>query len=90
MEALLTGLASSAGVGAESLLQASRAALIDTLASPSTTILTRFMNSSVGVLEGQIARGVDTQPFLELLAFVMETMPSQELVDESFRYATHE
>lgn len=82
---MLEGCASSAGVGAESLLQSARLALVDTIYASSPEAQLALMSSLGALLKSSMALGKDSQPLLELLAFLLDTIPSLETV-EDYRY----
>ncbi|KAI5201642.1 hypothetical protein E4T39_05140 [Aureobasidium subglaciale] len=74
--AILKGSISCAGVGAEGPLRASRMALVDTMIQGSPEMRSSCMSAFTGLLKELIAAGVETQPLLELIAHLLDTMPS--------------
>ncbi|GAB7343292.1 hypothetical protein MBLNU457_1346t1 [Dothideomycetes sp. NU457] len=85
-EALVQGLLSSAGSGNEALLQTSRSALSATLSTPSKEALTLFLTTLTDTLKTQIAKSTDTTPALELLAYLLDSLPLPDLVQEDFKW----
>ncbi|KAF1348011.1 armadillo-type protein [Delphinella strobiligena] len=75
LKAMLKGLASSAGVGAEALLQSARAALTDTVYTSEESVHLALMTSLTMLLKSTVVIGADPQPMLELLAFLLDSVP---------------
>ncbi|KAI5276405.1 hypothetical protein E4T47_00731 [Aureobasidium subglaciale] len=85
-EAILKGSISCAGVGAEGLLRASRMALVDTMIQGSPEMRFSCMSEFTGLLKESIAAEVETQPLLELIAHLLDTMPSVVPLDDTFNW----
>ncbi|KAI5257242.1 hypothetical protein E4T42_01275 [Aureobasidium subglaciale] len=85
-EAILKGSMSCAGVGAEGLLRASRMALVDTIIQGSPEMRSSCMSAFTGLLKESIAAEVETQPLLELIAHLLDTMPSVISPDDPFNW----
>jgi hypothetical protein len=75
-DALLKGCISCAGVGAEGLLRASRIALVETLSRGSVGMRSDCLSTLASLLREIIAKEAETQPLLELIAFLLYTLPS--------------
>lgn len=73
--AMLKGLASSAGAGAEALLRSARAALADMIYTSEVSAHLALMTSLTMLLKSTVATGPDPQPILELLAFLLDAVP---------------
>jgi len=77
--ALLEGCISCAGVSAESLLQASRAALVDTLCGIDDALLLAHLSAFAAVLKGMLTESTNIHSALELLAFLLDMQIPQRL-----------
>ncbi|KAI4756293.1 hypothetical protein E4T52_11608 [Aureobasidium sp. EXF-3400] len=75
-DAILKGSISCAGVGAEGLLRASRMALVDTISRGSTDMRSDCLSTLTSFLRELIAKEAETQPLLELIAYLLDTLPS--------------
>lgn len=84
-DATLKGCASCAGVGAEGTLQSARVALVTTIYTSEVETQLNLINSLASLLKTSIATGSDSQPLLELLAFLLDAVPSLQNTG-SFRY----
>ncbi|KAK5731496.1 hypothetical protein LTR17_011384 [Elasticomyces elasticus] len=84
--AILEGCVSCSGVGAESLLQASRAALVETLSSVDDTTLSSHLSALAAVLRNMIAEGGNMHAALELLAFLLDMQIPQKLAAIDFKW----
>ncbi|GAM85093.1 hypothetical protein ANO11243_030960 [Dothideomycetidae sp. 11243] len=86
--AMLKGLASIAGGGAENTLQASRAALVEVLqrAGQSSAIATLTALSSI--LMEDVSTSHDPEPVLGLLALVLDNVPMQHAAGDNFKWRT--
>ncbi|KAK4544327.1 hypothetical protein LTR36_004218 [Oleoguttula mirabilis] len=78
--AVLEGCISCAGLSAEPLLQASRAALADTLYDTDMATLCTHLSAYAAVLKAMLLEnGNNTHPALELLAFLLDMQIPQRL-----------
>ncbi|KAK0923391.1 hypothetical protein LTR91_003476 [Friedmanniomyces endolithicus] len=84
--AVLEGCISCAGVGAESLLQASRAALVETLAGIGGPCLQTHMSTFAALLKRMLTENSNTHAALEVLAFLLDMHIPQRLVETDFKW----
>ena len=84
-DAILKGSISCAGVGAEGILRASRMALVDTLSRGSDSMRSDCLSALTNCLRELIAKEAETQPLLELIAYVVDALPSIVSLDSSFK-----
>ncbi|KAK4900625.1 hypothetical protein LTR27_002341 [Elasticomyces elasticus] len=84
--AILEGCVSCSGVGAESLLQASRAALVETLSHVDDATLSSHLSALAAVLKSMIAEGGNMHAALELLAFLLDMQIPQKLAVTDFNW----
>jgi hypothetical protein len=84
-DAILMGSISCAGVGAEDLLRASRMALVDTLSQGTVDMRAGCLTALTGFMKMLIANEAETQPLLELIAYLLNALPSIVPLDNSFR-----
>lgn len=84
-EAILKGSISCAGVGAEGLLRASRMALVDTLSRGSDTMRSECLSALTSCLRELITKEAETQPLLELVAYLLDALPSIVSPDSAFK-----
>ena len=75
-DAILKGSISCAGVGAEGLLRASRMALVDTISRGSIDMRSDCLSALTGFLREMIANEAETQALMELVAYLLDTLPS--------------
>ncbi|GAB7356634.1 hypothetical protein MBLNU459_g7354t1 [Dothideomycetes sp. NU459] len=75
-EAILRGYVSCAGMSSEALLQASRAALVELFDTTDSTATSASMSTLTALLKQFMADGHDSQPLLELLAFLLQVLPA--------------
>ncbi|PNS14677.1 hypothetical protein CAC42_1699 [Sphaceloma murrayae] len=87
VKALLRGTA-SAGTGAEHLVQASRAALMQMFNQADTVQSTRILSSTSDVFKALLDSSEDTQAVLELLAFILDCTSVIEVVGPGFAWRT--
>ncbi|KAH0028105.1 cytochrome P450, partial [Aureobasidium melanogenum] len=85
-DAILKGSISCAGVGAEGLLRASRMALVDTLSRGSDSMRSDCLSALTNCLRELIAKEAETQPLLELLAYLLDALPSIVPLDSPFNW----
>ncbi|KAF2152434.1 hypothetical protein K461DRAFT_294099 [Myriangium duriaei CBS 260.36] len=85
---ILRGLSSSVGPGAEHLLQAARAALVDLLQQSEQHVTTDMLTAISEMLNDNSVTANDPEPILELLAFVLDNMPIEHLAGEQFKWRT--
>ncbi|KAI4738824.1 hypothetical protein E4T50_10722 [Aureobasidium sp. EXF-12298] len=85
-DAILKGSISCAGVGAEGLLRASRMALVDTLSRGSDSMRSDCLSALTNCLRELIAKEAETQPLLELIAYLLDALPSIVPLDGSFNW----
>ncbi|KAG9622186.1 cytochrome P450, partial [Aureobasidium melanogenum] len=85
-DAILNGSISCAGVGAEGLLRASRMALVDTLSRGSDSMRSDCLSALTNCLRELIAKEAETQPLLELLAYLLDALPSIVPLDSPFNW----
>lgn len=89
--AILEGYVSSAGMGSESVVQASRLALVDALdALPATAegdayALLDVANTLVLLLKEKLAVDRVVSPLLEVIAFLFDAQVLQRLVGTEFK-----
>ncbi|KAK5121521.1 hypothetical protein LTR85_005354 [Meristemomyces frigidus] len=80
--AVLEGCVSCAGIGAETLLQASRAALAETLYDIDNDLLCTHLSTYAAVLKGMLTGSSNNMhPALELLAFLLDMQIPQRLAE---------
>ncbi|KAK3643362.1 hypothetical protein LTR56_006444 [Elasticomyces elasticus] len=84
--AILEGIVSCSGVGAESLLQASRAALVETLSHADDATLSIHLSALAAVLKSMMAEGGNMHAALELLAFLLDMQIPQKLAATDFKW----
>jgi hypothetical protein len=84
-DAILDGSISCAGVGAEGLLRASRMALVDTISRGDTSMRIGCLSVLTGLLRGLMAKEAETQPLLELIAYLLDALPSIIPLDSPFK-----
>lgn len=84
-EAILKGSISCAGVGAEGLLRASRMALIDTISRGSIVMRSECLSALTSFLRELMAKEAETQPLLELIAYLLDALPSIVSLGNSFK-----
>jgi hypothetical protein len=84
-DAILKGSISCAGVSAEGLLRASRMALVDAISRGSTDMRSDCLSTLTGLLRELIAKEAETQPLLELIAYLLDTLPSIIPSDSPFK-----
>lgn len=84
-DAILKGSISCAGVGAEGLLRASRMALVDTISRGSTNMRSDCLSALTDFLRELIANEAETQALLELVAYLLDTLPSIIPSESSFK-----
>ncbi|EMC91636.1 hypothetical protein BAUCODRAFT_116501 [Baudoinia panamericana UAMH 10762] len=84
--AVLEGCISCAGVCAEALLQASRAALAKTLDAVDDELLADHLTAFAAVLKAMLIARSDMHPALELLAFLLNMQIPQRLADTDFKW----
>ncbi|TKA62881.1 hypothetical protein B0A55_08477 [Friedmanniomyces simplex] len=84
--AVLDGCFSCAGVAAESLIQASRGALVETLVNIDGPTLEAHMSTFAALLKGVLTENSNTHAALELLAFLLDMQIPQRLVDTDFKW----
>lgn len=84
-DAILKGSISCAGVGAEGLLRASRMALIDTISQGNDSMRADCLSALTSLLREFIARETETQPLLELIAYLLDALPSIVSPDTPFK-----
>lgn len=83
-KALLEGCISCAGVSVESLLQASRKALADTLHDTEDAVLNTHVSAYAAVLQDLLAHNSSNMyPALELLAFLLDMQIPQRLAEKA-------
>ncbi|KAF2272997.1 uncharacterized protein EI97DRAFT_192089 [Westerdykella ornata] len=92
-EGLCLGLASSAGMGSESVVQNSRAALLDTLdslptdeTSESGLTLLDVANCLLGLLKNSLDNDRTLLPLLEVIAFLFDMQVMQRMVTTTFNF----
>ncbi|KAH0385133.1 cell morphogenesis protein-like protein, partial [Aureobasidium melanogenum] len=85
-DAILKGSISCAGVGAEGLLRASRMALVDTLSRGCDSMRSDCLSALTNCLRELIAKEAETQPLLELIAYLLDALPSIVPLDGSFNW----
>lgn len=88
--AIVEGYISSAGMGSESVVQASRLALVERLEvlpteSESFSLL-HVANAILDVFKAQLANDRIILPLLEVLAFLLDAQVLQRLVGSNFKY----
>ncbi|KAK0253227.1 hypothetical protein LTR91_011040 [Friedmanniomyces endolithicus] len=84
--AVLEGCVSCAGVGAEILLQASRAAFAETLSGIDVPLLQTHMSTFAALLKRMLAENSTTHAALELLGFLLDMRIPQRLVETDFKW----
>ena len=84
--ALLEGCISSAGTGAEPLLQASRRALAALLKLTTVDHLDELMDSFANILKSMLLENVNMHPALELLAFLLDLQIPKRLSETAFKW----
>ncbi|KAK0878304.1 hypothetical protein LTR87_007842 [Friedmanniomyces endolithicus] len=84
--AVLEGCISCAGIGAESLLQASRAALVETLSGIDVSLLLAHMSTFAALLKRLLTENGNTHAALEVLAFLLDMQTPQRLVETNFKW----
>lgn len=84
-DAILKGSISCAGVGAEGLLRASRMALVDTISQGSDSMRTDCLSALTSFLREFITKEAETQPLLELIAYLLDAIPSIVSPDSPFK-----
>lgn len=84
-DTLLKGCISCAGVGAEGLLRASRIALVETMSRGSIGMRSNCLSVLTSHLRELIAKEAETQPLLELIAFLLYNLPSILPSDNLFK-----
>jgi hypothetical protein len=84
-DALLKGCISCAGVGAEGLLRASRIALVERMSRGSIGMRSGCLSALTSHLRDLIAKEAETQPLLELIAFLLYNLPSILSSDNLFK-----
>ncbi|KAK1054092.1 hypothetical protein LTR12_002042 [Friedmanniomyces endolithicus] len=84
--AVLEGCVSCAGVGAESLLQASRAALAETLGGIDVPLLQMHISTFAALLKRMLTENSTTHAALEVLAFLLDMHIPQRLVETDFKW----
>ncbi|KAK5107621.1 hypothetical protein LTR62_000956 [Meristemomyces frigidus] len=75
----ITGIISSAGTGAESLLVAARAAVVDTLKNVDDCVLSTHMTTLATCLKATVINQGNPHPTLTLLAFLLDMQIPQRL-----------
>ncbi|KAH0358367.1 cytochrome P450, partial [Aureobasidium melanogenum] len=85
-DAILKGSISCAGVGAEGLLRASRMALVDTLSRGSDSVRSDCLSALTNCLRELIAKEAETQPLLELIAYLLDALPSIVPLNSPFNW----
>lgn len=84
--ALLEGCISCAGVSAEPLLQASRAALANVLSEADNSHLHSLLTTYSAILTTMLTEATKIHPALELLAFILATQIPQRLAESGFKW----
>ena len=84
--ALIEGCISCAGISAEPLLQASRAALFSTIVDTTPEALVNLMSIFAGTLKSLFLEGANTHPALELLAFFLDMQIPQRIAETEFKW----
>lgn len=84
-DAILKGSISCAGVGAESLLRASRMALIGTMSRGGINSRANCLSTLTGLMKDMMAKEAETQPLLEVIAYLLSAFPSILPTDYAFR-----
>ncbi|KAK5709326.1 hypothetical protein LTR17_019897 [Elasticomyces elasticus] len=84
--AILEGCVSCSGVGAESLLQASRAALVETLSGVDDSTLSSHLSTLTAALKNMITESGNLHAALELLAFLLDMQVPQRLAATDFKW----
>ncbi|CAD0017199.1 unnamed protein product, partial [Aureobasidium pullulans] len=85
-DAILKGSVSCAGVGAEGLLRASRMALVDTIQQGSIDMRIDCITTLSAFLKDSMLREAETQPLLELVAYLLDALPSIVPLDSPFNW----
>lgn len=86
-KAIISGCTSCAGVGNEAILQASRKALVDTIQASDSQDRLSSTTTISDVLKDMIVAETDSQPLLELLAFLLDALPMQDILPNDFKLA---
>jgi hypothetical protein len=84
-DAILMGSISCAGVGAEDLLRASRMALVDTMSRGTVDMRVGCLSALTGFMKTLITNEAETQPLLELIAFLLNALPMITPPNSTFR-----
>lgn len=84
--ALLDGGVSCAGVSAEPLLQASRAALIDTLCDVDNALLHTHLSAFAALMRSMLTASGNMHTVLELLGFLLDMQIPQRLAETDFKW----
>ena len=84
--ALLEGCISCAGISAEPLLQASRAALVDLLNRLHLEQLNEHFSTFAVIMKIQLLGGSNLHPALELLAFLLDMQIPYRLTETDFKW----
>ncbi|CAD0095047.1 unnamed protein product, partial [Aureobasidium vineae] len=85
-DAILKGSISCAGVGAEGLLRASRGALVDTMSGGSDGMRSECLSAFTNFLRDLITKEGETQPLLELIAYLLDALPSIISLNSTFNW----